>query len=346
MLNPLVGRLVPFLVVSALFVGSAQAHHGFGVHYDIKQQIQIEGVLQKADLRNPHSFLQVLVDGADGEQALWSCETQAKSVMLRKGIRLEQFALGQKVVVQGSAARKKENHCEINSVTFADGSDLVFRSMQGHANIGKYSAPDDGNKSIFSTWIRDSFNGAPFDPGVAEALTDAGKLANSTYDATKDDPSNQCVAANPVRAWIAPGTPVKIVNDGDIVRIEHEFMDAKRSVTMHSDPESQLMAIPQDHKPSLLGYSYGKFEDDVLTVHTAGFSSGVFLTHFQGSGVLFSNSLRMIEKYSVDSETDNLLYQWQAYDEQHFPTGIRGKLALTRAEMDIGLYDCTLTEDY
>ena len=118
--------------ITSLFVSNSSfAHHGFGVHYDVSKQVEIEGVLQKVQLRNPHSFLEVLVKSEDGQSQVWVCETQAKSVMLRKGISPNRFKEGQRVTVQGSASRRTDNHCEVGNIGFADGTNLVFRSNKG-----------------------------------------------------------------------------------------------------------------------------------------------------------------------------------------------------------------------
>ena len=336
--------------VTSLFVSTSSfAHHGFGVHYDISKQIEIEGVLQKVQLRNPHSFLEVLVKGEDGQSQVWVCETQAKSVIVRKGISLDRFKEGQRVTVQGSASRRSDNHCEVGNIGFADGTNLVFRSSKGRANIGEFDAVASdvtGSEAVLGTWVRAKFKGFPIETNVEQALTEAGVQANLSYSAATDDPSNLCIAANPVRAWVAPGTPTKISRAADQVIIEHEFMDAKRILTLHDQPHQQLATSPNaEYKPNSLGYSYAKFEDNHLIVHSAGFPAGVLVTQYGKSGVLHSEKMRLVETYSVNENSGELDYSWQAYDDDYFPTGLKGSFSMQKVNMEITPFDCKLENE-
>lgn len=332
-----------------LIANSVSAHHGFRVHYDVEQQIEIEGVLQGVKLQNPHSYLEVLVVGPEGNSDVWVCETQAKSVMLRKGISESRFEEGQRITLTGSKARNNNRHCEVGTISFSDETDLVFRSSQGRANIGSYAKPANsaGNtNTIFGTWIRASFRGFPIETNVDEVLTPAGVAANSGYRAATDDPSNFCIAANPVRAWIAPGSPTKISQFDDQVIIQHEFMDVQRTVHLTDQPQQKATIAPSaDYQPTNLGFSYGKIEQHSLIVYTSGFSSGVLITQFGESGVLHSDKLRLKETYTVNQSSGELNYYWQAVDENYFPAGIEGKLSLTPVDMQIDRFDCQLDNE-
>lgn len=338
------------MAVSLWVATSVNAHHGFRVHYDVEQQVEIVGILQGVKLQNPHSFLEILVAGQDGKSDVWRCETQAKSVMLRKGISESRFAEGQRIIVRGSKSRNNDHHCEVGSISFEDGVDLVFRSTQGRANIGTYqiAAVNVGeDDAVLGTWIRASFRGFPVDTNIEEVLTDAGVEANSNYRAATDDPSNFCIAANPVRAWIAPGSPTEIRLLNDELIIQHEFMDVQRTVMLHDQPQQKLSTPPtSDYQPSNLGFSYGKFEQGSLVVYTSGFTDGVLLTQYGESGVRHSEQLILKEVFSVNQSSGELDYHWHARDENYFPSGIEGKLSLTPVDMQINSFNCQLETEH
>lgn len=344
-------KIIQFLFLGFVISHSANAHHGFATHYDIDSPVRLEGVLTKVDLRNPHSFIYVSIEN-NGESEEWYCETQARSLLVRKGITAEQFTIGDRVVLEGSLARREANHCEANSIELADGSSLTFRSPEGRANIGDIAnarAESEQANSILGAWIRTSFAGPPYNRETLENLTDAGKEANVPYDSAVDDPSNECYSANPMRAWLAPGTPLKMSRQGDNILIHHEFMDTQRIVYLHEDPEQQLsQPLSEDYVPTVMGIAYGKLSEDEseLTIYSAGFEPGVLLTQVGPSGVLFSNKMVMTEVVKLGETNEDLSYQWQAYDSDYFPKGINGEFHLKHVDTEIGQYDCQLTNEH
>ena len=115
---------------------------------------------------------------------------------------------------------------------------LILRSVKGHAridvnNVDPASAPK--TESVLGMWLRDSFSGPPLTPGFAENISAAGFAASSAYVGSRDDPTRECSPVNPVRAWIAPGTPTEIRERDGRIEIRHEFMDTTRIVTMSGD---------------------------------------------------------------------------------------------------------------
>ena len=62
------GRVAGFLVGSTLIATSATAlaHHSFTM-FDQQNKIEIEGIVREYKFVSPHSFIVVLVKGADGD---------------------------------------------------------------------------------------------------------------------------------------------------------------------------------------------------------------------------------------------------------------------------------------
>lgn len=330
-------------ICSALMTNTAKSHHGFAVHYDVSDQIRIDGRVHAIQLRNPHSVVEVSVTDADGDDDIWTCETQAGSILKRKGVTADRFVVGQPIVIEGSQARRNPHGCEVGSIHFADGETVTLRSVEGHAriNVNNISAGSGKeNKSIFGSWLRDSFSGPPMTPGFLEKVTAAGRVANTGYVGSSDDPTNNCSPVNPVRAWIAPGTPTEIREVDGQVEIQHEFMDTTRIIHMAGGKLSTNV------EPSDMGYSVGRFVGGSLVIDTEHFEAGVLLTHVGESGVLHTEDLRMTETISIVAGTGELRIKWEARDAQYFPQPITGQLLLSPTELTIDTFDCVPQSPY
>ena len=59
-------KRVAMAIFAVVSMQRASAHHGFAVHYDIADQVRIEGRVHEAILKNPHSVLRILVSDASG----------------------------------------------------------------------------------------------------------------------------------------------------------------------------------------------------------------------------------------------------------------------------------------
>jgi hypothetical protein len=315
----------------------AFAHHGFAVHYDVADQVRIEGTIDQVLLKNPHSEVRVLVSDKDGADVVWTCETQAASILKRKGITADRFVVGAAIAIEGSHARRNPHGCEIGRIHFANGDSVTLRSAAGQANIAVNTdvAMAAGRpRSVFGRWVRDSFTGAPVTPGFLDSITAAGQSVNANYDGSRDDPTLKCSPVNPVRAWIAPGTPTEIREHDGRIEIQHEFMDTTRVINMDGS------GPPTDTRRSEMGYSTGRFDGQALVVETSYFDAGVLLTHVKNSGVLHSDELHLTEVISVDPASGELRIQWEARDALYFPKPISGELLLSPTGLAIDKFNC------
>ena len=105
----------------AVIASAAQAHHAFSAEFDVKQPVELEGVITKLQWTNPHSWVYVDVTDASGEVTSWAVEFGSPYALLRKGLRKTDFPLGVPVSVKGYRARSGKAVANASSVLLADG---------------------------------------------------------------------------------------------------------------------------------------------------------------------------------------------------------------------------------
>src|SRR5262249_40619451 len=83
----------------AIVAGSALAHHS-GAMFEPERTITLSGTVKEFEYTNPHSWLWVVVPGADGTETLWGIESEGPSTLLRAGIKKTSLKPGDHVTVR------------------------------------------------------------------------------------------------------------------------------------------------------------------------------------------------------------------------------------------------------
>jgi hypothetical protein len=104
----------------AALCAPALAHHSVAM-FDLTKNVTIQGTVKEFQFTNPHSWLQVMVTGADGTAVEWDFEAQGPSSLLRVGIKAKTFAPGDKVTVVAHPMKDGRSAGTLVTVTATDG---------------------------------------------------------------------------------------------------------------------------------------------------------------------------------------------------------------------------------
>jgi hypothetical protein len=109
----------------------AGAHHSFAVHYDSTKPVTKEGVVMDFRFTNPHGIILLDVTNAQGAKERWTVETTSPTYMRRSGWNKEMLKPGDRVIVEGWAARDGSRLMRINAVKKPDGTPIGGRQQAG-----------------------------------------------------------------------------------------------------------------------------------------------------------------------------------------------------------------------
>src|SRR5688572_10290867 len=112
-----------------------------------------------------------------------------------------------------------------------------------------------------------------------------------------DDPMARCLLSGVPRITVRP-LPFQIVQTKDLVVILYEVHHAFRIIPTDGRPH------PDDHEPSYMGDSVGRWDGDTFVVDVVGFNEKTWLA---GVGTVHSDKLHVVERYTRDT-ADTIVY--------------------------------------
>ncbi|WP_428098986.1 DUF6152 family protein [Candidatus Rariloculus sp.] len=89
--------------------GTVTAHHSFAAAYDEDAPLNIEGVVTKVELTNPHSWLWVDVTDENGTTTNWGFEGGPPVNLFRNGLTRDALPVGSEIKVFAYQAKSGEN---------------------------------------------------------------------------------------------------------------------------------------------------------------------------------------------------------------------------------------------
>lgn len=122
------------IAAAVLTLGTALAHHSTA-EFDYTKEVTIKGIVKEVQWTNPHSFIQLLVDGQPGEKIQWSVEIGSPTLNINLGWRKDSVKPGDGVTMNLAPARNGKPYGTLRVLTFADGKQLngVAAQVRGSA---------------------------------------------------------------------------------------------------------------------------------------------------------------------------------------------------------------------
>jgi hypothetical protein len=114
-------RLALLIVAAAV---PASAHHSFAVYFDDQKIIEMTGSVTDFRFTNPHAIISFSVKNAKGQIEPWRAETNAVTLLRRRGWTKDSLTIGETVTVEGWRARDGSNYMRMRTVKRANGTVL------------------------------------------------------------------------------------------------------------------------------------------------------------------------------------------------------------------------------
>jgi hypothetical protein len=97
------------VLTSCALATSAAAHHSFAATY-LDQSVTLEGQLVQVQLRNPHSFAQVIVRDGNGIDVRYAVEWRGAGELGAQGVTPATLRIGDHLVITGNPSRQPNDH--------------------------------------------------------------------------------------------------------------------------------------------------------------------------------------------------------------------------------------------
>jgi hypothetical protein len=100
------------------------AHHAFAAEYNENKLVTVSGTVVGFKWSNPHAWL--YVDGKDesGKVTSWSFEMGSPNGLVNRGWKRDELKKGDRVTLDGYAAKDGSNVANARNVTLPDGRNL------------------------------------------------------------------------------------------------------------------------------------------------------------------------------------------------------------------------------
>ena len=128
-------------IAVAMSAIAAIAHHSFAM-FDAQKSMTLEGTVKEFQWTNPHSWILLMVDNAEGKAEQWAIEMGGPAGLARQGWRPKTLTPGMKVKTVIHPLRDGANGGQFMAVTLPDGTQIGNPNATPSANAGSGPAPE------------------------------------------------------------------------------------------------------------------------------------------------------------------------------------------------------------
>jgi len=317
------------MVVCSLSVASA--HHSFVSHFDPSKTFEIEGVLTKVDLRNPHSFFFVDVEGENGEIEKWEVELASRVHLRRMGITRDTFSVGDTIDIAAWPNRVPGRKF-VYGISITDVRGERYGEHPGD-KVAKTANSESGVEAVFGRWYSPLPHLQKLPP---MPLNEAGELAAKNYKATLS-PATICEPAPIPDLQLSPYMTDIRMGDGKINFI-HESYGISRSIPL----DSPQVAVEET---GWMGTASAHIDGDELVIESSNYpvSRWGLAAAAQPRGSrrvdIPSSSLKtVVERYSVSDDGQTLTLEFTVEDATYLAEPYTAKMTAKRVADSEAMY--------
>ena len=103
-------RFSALLALTMMMSAALAAHHSFAGTYIEGQLTKIEGKVVEFNVRNPHSFIVIEVEGKDGKKVKWGGEWGSVTQLSQGGVDRFTLEVGDYLIIEGAPPRDSTDH--------------------------------------------------------------------------------------------------------------------------------------------------------------------------------------------------------------------------------------------
>ena len=331
---------IVLLLLAAL---PASAHHS-NAEYDRTSVVELEGIIARVIWRNPHVGLELDVTNADGSMTRWVMGAADLAGTIRRGVPEGTFQAGQRVTVAGFASTRRAANMLVTNVLLPDGREILLTGFSeprwntttvgGGSWVLAADVGEAGSGDIFRVWTLERARRPAFADNPP--LTDFARAGWAAYEDTFD-PALQCAQLGMPRVITQTGPhPIAFERRGDDILLIGEYFDVERLI--HMDGQG----IPPGTPLSPLGYSIGRWDDDVLVIETSRIDYPFF--DIAGlAGIPQTESVFITERYFLNDDGTELHMDFSVSDPGTFTEALLVEDYATwkwRPEIQVQPYRC------
>ncbi|HSC14279.1 MAG TPA: DUF6152 family protein [Gammaproteobacteria bacterium] len=274
---------------------SALAHHS--VAFYSPDKIELAGEITSIQWQNPHIRFELRTVGAGGVPKVWQLESSSIFLREKDGVTRDLFHVGDAVRVYGRPSPHDASALLVTNMLLPDGREAPLWPQTPPHFVGMdrwiTTTPTlvdaaAENRGIFRVW-------RPNQQASLAALpyTEAAVAARRSFDMLAA--ATRCGPEGMPRIMMTL-FPYEFVDRGTELLVRTELYDTERVIHM------DRTAPPPGEPHSVLGYSVGAWQGDVLVIDT----SLVNWPYLDQIGTPLSEDVQVVERYALSDDQTRL----------------------------------------
>ncbi len=317
--------------LTLLLVSPAFAHHSPAV-FDQDSVVAFQGKVSHFGWTNPHVYIYVETQDADGQTVEWEIETSPTPILTRSGWTRDSLAIGSEVAIRANPDKNDQRkHALLISVSTEDSETLIPRSNF----LRRDSDPEtlSSSSDMSGVWELSFSDFGGFYASADQVIpTESGAAVRDRYDRELDISAAQCIPASTPRA-LASVYLKEIEIHEDRILLRNELYNLERTIYLDGREH------PENSSRTNQGHSIGRWEDEVLIVDTTLFEAHPYSTSLPG--LPSGPDKHVIERFALSEDGTRIVIDFALEDPEYLEEPFVGKVVWYYApHLEMLGFDC------